>query len=317
MAWSEREKMLGAILVVVAIGGAWYMTGGFQFQAEGGGPLPPGFASTASFTQWQPLIGSAATSNVNYRFLNMDNSLRVAETQVTADPQTQGTMPNSFEGYLIVGNDAALGTDRGSEVYYSKKYVKWTNDDSPELGQVQLFNESTITWRGYDSGVEESTTNLTIGSGASYTRLDLEYEAMDNGCIGNPDFKKLAIGFNYTNATVLSRFDWIKPKTGYYVGTDSVPEYTAGLAFQPTIYVLPEAAFVCDSGTYKIPIEIKAKAGSDPAVQDYAFAHMFDWSYFLDDTGKISSGWEDKSNIAADVDVGLDTAGQAKAVTFA
>jgi len=261
--------------------------------------------------------GSAPVASVNFELRTSDGKPQVAETAFDSSPDTQGTLPTTFNGYLLVGNDNYVSdTDQGVEIYYTKHTVSWVNNGDPHGGTFQVYNESGITWYGYDAGTLETTLNVSMSSGATYARAELEFEAGENAIIGNPDFNKIGVFFNCTNATLSNKVKEIRPKTGWYTTTDSVPEFLSGKALVGGIYVLKSDAIVSDYGTYRFPIVITAEAGQDLAPGEICYAHILDWSYYKDDNNKVQSGWEDQSDIVADTDVGIDTFAYAKAIAF-
>jgi len=329
MAKKAIDLKTAAIIGAVLIGGAYFLTGGtFQFAAEGGAPPTGdggevGYATTLTFNTLNVYGAAGGDDDTRAWLVNTDNSIKTAEFTVDTEPDTIGTLPNTYSGYLLAGNDNyVVSSDLGSEVWLTKHPVNWKNDPAPDAGQVLLYNESTFTIRVYDSGTEETTPNITIGSGAAYTRLEVEIEAGDNACLCNPDFKKLAFAWNATNTTSYNKMEYIRPKGGYYTGTTSSPEFASGSLVSPTMYLLPPEACVCDSGVYKFPIVVQAKAGANPTNgngdawdgDNYAIM-FFDYTRYIDDTLKFSEGWEDASDQAADADIGQDSLAQHARIT--
>lgn len=327
----DTKLVVGLIAVLALI---WAFSSGYisipmevQPIGPGAGPGGPGYATQIWFSTLNNYLATDGVGAVNYRIYDANNAQVQSETVVTTDPMTTSTMPNSLNGYVLIGNDNGLGTDRGAEIYYLRHDFNYVEDPAPNLGAFVYYNESTLTWRGYDNGVLESTLNLTMGAGATYRNAELEYEASVDAYVGNPQFRKLAVAFNCTNTTQSNKFEEIRPKTGWYTGTDTLPEFLSGRAFVGGLYILSGDSVVSDYGTYRFPIIIEAKSGQNPengcnastSPGDACYAHLLDWTYFINDNNNPASGWEDRSDLATDADIGMDAinpATQVKLIHF-
>jgi hypothetical protein len=325
--YSSMEKGLALALVAIVAVLAYTQTGGeIPLEAAdtgtgtgGAAGDSVGYQATMTMRTLNVYDGQAATNGVRAILITPDGQKKAAEFTVNADPDTLGTLPTTYSGSILVGNDNyVVSSDLGSEIYMTRFPVAWSNEGDPDIGTVSVYNESTVTWYAYDGNSEETVLNVTIGSGGEYLRADLEIQAGTDLCIGNPDFKKLAIAFNCTNQSTTNKFDEIRPKTGSYVGTDNLPEFLSGYSFLGGLYILPAHTFVCDGAiSNKIPLYIKAKAGNDPIQGDECYGHILDWSYYFDDQNRLTAGWEDKSTINADGDVGIDTLSNSVTIGFA
>lgn len=325
MALSDLEKIL--ILAVVGIVGYVFLVGMQQPVTERivpeapGAPGSPGYQATLTFDSLNVYKAHAGTGAMACELWTSANNPQKTETAFDSSPDTFGNLPTTFMfgGYLLCGNDNFVsGTDYGAEIYLTKHSVSWVNEGDPHGGVVKFYNESSITWYGYDSGTLETTLNISSDAGEQYKKAELEIEADADACIGNPDFKKLALAVNCTDIATATKFDRIAPKSGWYTITEPLPQFLAGKAFiEGVVYVLPSDAHVCDSGNYRFPIIIEAKAGATNAASgDICYAHLLDWTYFKDDNNKPASGWEDQSTLAADTDIGIYAVHTTKAIAF-
>ena len=95
----------------------------------------------------------AARTNVNVYFVKSDDSFQRGETQSNAAlASIETSAPNSFDGYLMVGNDNNLGTDRGTEYYFTKQPLSYDCQGSVAVDLIPTYAEGTVTVSTYDSG---------------------------------------------------------------------------------------------------------------------------------------------------------------------
>lgn len=279
------------------------------------------FATSVSTNGYDPI--SAVKTNVNAEvWANSENGPVnvVGETQANAALTSMGTSyANTFDGFILAGNDNFESTtDRGTEYYYTKKDVSWKNHPGLiTFPDIQTFAEGTPTWSGYDDGSPESTTNFTIGSGATYTLGELRFEVSSDAVLGNPQIARpLAMCANESSSGL---FKSIRP-----TNFDSIipaPGFLAQYNYLPDCYVLPiEALQEGVSGkltSYRFPITIEANAGKNPANGDFSDVILVDATWYKDDNQKPQQGWEDASAYAADADIGMDSINNGKRIHYA
>ena len=320
-------KTQNLILLLVLLGAGFYawqsgMLSGLlqptpaavvQQTPQQGAPIQtgPGYATTISVKGWHPLTGAPMTGNAEL----WDSS----DVQYAAETSIAGTLtdlttsaPNSFSGYIMIGNDNyESGTDRGAEVYYFKYPVSWTNAGKVAK-TIDVYNESTPTWTGYDDGTAESTLNVSVGSGATVTSTELKIAAGQDASLGDPRIDHpLVVCFNVTDTGLTSDWDEIRPAS--YVSTIPVPGFLSGRNVVGDCYVLPTQA-LSDYAEYRFNIILDAKAGVDPVAGDTVTAILLDKCYYKDDSGVWQLGWGDKSATGTDTDCGMDSIANAKII---
>lgn len=247
-----------------------------------------------------------------------------AEAQIDAAGDTLSSAVPQFLGdvFIPIGNDNYVsGTDRGDEYYY-RMYKKTLTECISTLSydDLMVHAEGTPTWTAYDDGTAETTANITIGSGETYTDLELKMKAPAKKCLGNPEFngkKVLAVCFN---ASVETDFDSIKPESknilnGEDVNGFAAPEFLNGMGVIDDVCFVLNTKAVCDSDSYTFGTRIKAESATDPGGSaEIVNAILIDWTYFRNDAGKWDEGWEDKSSTVADTDIGIDGKGNGKVI---
>jgi len=273
-----------------------------------------GYATTLSAGATNAITG--ATDDVNAEVFANDNSWVSGEVNVNALPTTISTSaPNSLDGYMIIGNDANQGTDRGTEVYRRKIPVHYVNKGTYQIPDtdgsvwVKLYDEGTPTWTGYDDGSAESPLNITIGSGQTVTSVELKIAAPADACIGNPDFDH-PIGVCF-NASDTSKFDEIRPAS--FVGKFEPCEAFNGKNIVGDCYILPAHA-ICDYEEYRFAVVIDAASGVNPDASDFVNAIPMDLTWYKNDQGMWEAGWCDDSEEGTDYDPGIDGLANAKTI---
>lgn len=276
-----------------------------------------GYATTLSAGGIDALTGGAVDVNA-YAFAD-DGSWFTGEIQANSQPEQLSTAaPNSLKGYVMLGNDAGQGTDRGSDYYFRKIDFKYDNKgayvvpDTDGDSLIAIYNESkTQTVTGYDDGTAESTLNITVGSGQTVTSTEIKFAADGDACIGNKDFSRpVGVCFNTTDN---GKFDEIRPVN--YVGTFEPCDAYAKYDILGKCYILPTDA-ICDYGEYRFFVVIDAATGSDPTTGDEWWPIIMDKTYYKDDSGNFVEGWCDDSSEGTDYDPGIDGSASAKRSYF-
>lgn len=274
-----------------------------------GAPSSNGFATSVSTSGYDPIGASATNVNAELWEVRSDGSMSnvVGETNANAGVTSLATtLPNTFNGFIMIGNDdATSGTDRGTEYYYSKNSVSWANREGLIVfDRLPTYAEGTLTESGYDDGTLESTLNVTVGSGSRVTTTELRIEVSADAVFGNPEVSRpIAVCFNETTAGMFSE---IKPKS--FDSTIPVPEHLSSFSYLSPCYVLPISALqegvAGEQSSYRFGIDIEANAGQNPGVTDNSHALFLDATYYQNDAGEWVTGFEDKSSTTADADIG-------------
>lgn len=331
-----------AIMVVgfLALGGIMLYDGGFlgstTYSTTGGGsgggqaPAAGGqtqinvMSSLAAVTLTAVEATTGATPNLNAELTNDAGKADIGETNIaTAAASFSTAAPNSYNGYFMVGNDAGVSTtDRGAEVYYKKVNAQWTNTLKPSIDLIKVYNETTVTWSGFDQGTLEATTNISVGATNENTNLRLKMEVTGTGALGNPDFDHpLAVCFN---STTYGSFDYIRPRS--YFGTFSVPKNLISRNIVAgTCYILNTQALtstiVSDAGGssnpfYEFDVSIKPSAGFNPGDAELAYAFPLDKTYLQDDSNNwnYDGGWGYNSQLGTSTDIGFAWSGNEKLI---
>ncbi len=119
-------------------------------------------------------------------------------------------------------------------------------------------------------------------------------------CIGNPAFDRpVGICINGSAATV-AKFNMVKP-TGVST-TFPTPSFMSNMGSVLGCYVLPTPA-LCDGKFYRFYLTIDPV--SNPAAGEELYIQLMDKTYYENDAGTYVEGWEDVSNLATDVDIGI------------
>lgn len=319
---------VGIIVVVIALFGSGILS--FSTTPIQGSGQPPSsgnnIAAALSASGYDPL--AAAGTNVNVELwsgtLGGTTGRVVGETQANAALTSISTnLPNTFTGYLMVGNDNFVSTsDRGTEYYYRESPITWTTAQGllsfPDgvADKIPTFAEGTLTDSFYDGGTVESTANVSIGSGATVTNTEIRMQVSANGAYGNPQLSNPILAcFNQSaNAAVL---DYIRPQS--FTDIVTAPKSTQAMQILGgECYVLPTSALIDNAGVlsgpysaynsnpqaYRFFITIKALSGKNPGTSDSSFFIPFDKTYFKDDLGNWQIGWGKDSLVGSSTDIG-------------
>jgi hypothetical protein len=282
------------------------LNGGSGGSGGAGGAGGVGYATTLTAGSVDALTGGV--EDVNAQIYSSDGTFYTTETGVLANPTSLSTSaPNSLAGFLMIGNDNGESTtDQGADVYYRKvpfTYVQKGTFNVPDVdggANIKLYNESTVTWTGYDDGTTEATLNVTVGAAATTSSTELKLSSATARAIGNPEFANpIAVCFNAsTNA------DWDEIKPLNYVATVDAPEALSSYNIHGDCYVLPTGALK-DGAEYRFYVQLDAATGYTPGSSDWIFAFVLDKTYYLDDNSVWQSGFSDDSYLGTDRDPGI------------
>ncbi len=320
------------ILAAIAFGG-WYLftqTTVFKQQALAPGEappsqFPPGFAAALSVSGRNPILGTL--TNVNAELWTSADGQVVGETQANAALTSLGTnFGNSFNGYVMIGNDNEQSTaDRGTEYYYTKKTVSWVNEGGLKtVERIPTPAEGTPTFTCYDDGTVESTCNITVGSGSRVTVLSLKIETAADTYMGNPDpalsafsRERLAIAINESTAGM---FKEIAP-TAFARKISVVGNISASNIVGSTMYVLPITWLDDDPSTpealnYKTDMVIESESGQNPGVTAVSYLSVWDLTWCRNDLNLWVPCWGDESDTTNDKDAGMDGRNNAMTIWY-
>lgn len=276
-----------------------------------------GYATTVKASALDKYTGSLAV--VNMELWSSDNKQYVAETLSNAELTTLTTdAPNTFSGYLMVGNDNfESATDRGTDYYYTKYPVSWKNQGTVVFDRIPVCKESTVTWTGYDDGVAETTLNVSVGTDQTITSTELKIAAGGDSCLGNPQLEyPLAVCFNVSGTGAGSKLsDWDEVKVANSAGTIDAPGFIEGKSIiGGKCYVLPVPKALEDYASFRFGIVLDPATGVDPGTGAVIYAHLLDKTYYKNDDGLWVVGFGDESNVGSDSDIGIQTLGNEKAI---
>lgn len=263
----------------------------------------------ATFKAGSRNIYTKAYVTTNAEVRESDHTAQLGETNVTSTlTSLSTTMPISMEGYMMIGNDNYESTtDRGTEIYYKKVAVSYTNEPVVSMGTIELYPEDTgPTWTGYDDGTAEAALNISVGT-STITSTELKLAATSQTCIGNPQIDH-PVGVCF-NVTTLSYWDDYRPSS--YVDTFTTPEFMKGYNVIGC-YILDTPA-ICDGNSFKFGITQDPGSTNIPTTEK-AYAIVVDKTYCLNDADQWVECWGDDSNVASDADVGIDSLGNAKQI---
>lgn len=326
-----KDVAVIAIVVLIGfaiIGGVLYFkeTAPVEVTVTGGADYTPktegtGVQATCDLTQKGTMIarslneitgGSATTAT---ELWTKDHGLVAGQVNVSSATSVSTNVPMYFDGYILVGNDAEQSTtDTGTEYYYQKRELKYGCQGVFTEPDFLVAPEGTPTFTGYDDNTAETTLNVTIGSGATYVKASLKFEASADAYVGNPAFARpFALCFNESDS---GTFDEIRPKN--YDSIVPLPDYLEGYQYLSDCYVLPFGALKDGELSPEIPLYIKARSGQNPGVDNTSYATLIEYGFSKDDSGRWRAGWLDDSVEGTDRDLGIATfASCTKAINFA
>jgi len=310
------KDIVWIIVALIAIG---VMTG--YIKISGIGPAEPGVTTVPPSGGFGQLVSLSVKGvdklrgtafGANAESWSDDGNQMVPETSIPSALTALGTSyPNTFSGYVMLGNDNyASTTDRGDDYYYVKYLVSWSGIQGlTTRDNIQTYAEETTTgtslWTFYDDNTAESTANITIGSGGTYTASSVKLMSSSRNCTGNPSLNgyngKKAIGFCFNESTS-GQFKEIKPQKNS--GTFTAPGWLSGKNVVGCYYVTDA---VCDGDYFVTDLYFEANSGQDPASTDSVHVIPVDLCYYKDDNLKWQVGFGDESELSADTDCGINS----------
>lgn len=316
-----------ALVVLAVLGISQFMgIGSLKQQVDLGGGVqaPPiggiGYATTISVSAQNALTGAAVTDARVSLYSNANDFAVQDGGAVTGTYTVSSAAPNSLTGYAMVGNDQNQGTDGGTEWYYRKIPVSYTNKGAYQIfdpsgaARVKLQPEATsVTVTGYDDGVAEATLNVTVGT-AVITSTELKLQPAASTTLGNPDFAN-PIGVCINESTA-GTFDEIKPTNN--AGSFGVPAFLKGKNVL-SCHVLSTGALSDDTDSatnleYRFSLTIDPN--NNPSDSMSATVMIMDKTYFIDDSNVWQSGFGDDSEKGTDYDPGMDSIVNQKVINF-
>ena len=217
-------------------------------------------------------------------------------------------------GYL--GSDNwVTGWDNGPEMWTERWTYSYPCVGLKTAPVVSLYNESAVTWTGYEDGTVESSTMLTIGSSGINPAGELKITSGIDACMAHPNYPhQLAVCFGTTNVTVDTMIEYIRPKN-YISLVPSPGVYDYRWTIGDTCYELPLQAKenLCDYGEYRFGIVTKANSGQNPeggTVVTGINATVISYGYYKNDAGNWNMGWEFDSETATDKLIGIEDTGK-------
>jgi len=226
-------------------------------------------------------------------------------------------MPNSFSGYMMIGNDANQ-QDSGTEYYIKKVPFSYSLISPYPITPPYIYPEATsLTLTGYEEFAVESTWNITVGTSTVNT-AKIKIEPSAGTCIGNPDLDyPLALCWNATTSNA-SIWDTIAPQQ--YKGLVDIPQVLKGKGYV-VCYRLNIPTALCDDKSGKYPqnalVELTLVPSSNPGVADSVNFTVLDYTYKLNDQNIWETGFGDDSTVGTDYDPGFDTTATLLTLWFA
>lgn len=307
------NKLIWIIVAIIAIG---VMTGyikisGIGQPEEGVTTTPvqqPGYGQLVSLSVNGIDKYSGSAIAVNGELWDSSNKQTAAETSVPSALTSLGTnFPNAFSGYVMLGNDNyESSTDRGTEYYYVKYPVSWNGIQGLITEDtINTYAEETATttsfWTFYDDNTAETTANITVASGGTYTAAAVKMKSTASLCNGNPEFNgqhPIVWCFNETTAGMHKE---IKPVIND--GQVTTPGFLSGKNVVGCYYIKTDA--LCDGSYYTVDLYLEANSGQNPtAGTDSFYIIPLDKCYHKNDDLKWVAGYGDESELAADTDCG-------------
>ena len=275
-------------------------------------PVGVGFGQLVSYSVRGVRRLNGTAENVNVELWSSDGSQVTAETNAVSALTSLGTtLPNTFSGYVMMGNDNyESSTDRGDEVYYIKFPKSWSGvqglitDDTIYVDREDT-STGTTAWTFYDDNTAETTANISIASGGTYTAASVKLKSASDVCTGNPAFNgqhPIVFCFNETDA---GDFKEIKPLQND--GKAPVPGWTRGLNVVDCYYIPTDA--ICDGNYFTTDLYFELNSGESvtAAGTDSVYLMMMDRAFYKNDLQKWTSGYGDESDLVADTDVGISS----------
>lgn len=318
--------MLLGVGALAAIFVGIMMFGGNLPQQAGTGTAPSGINIVTSAATVRvsavDLLAGTTPANINTALLELDKKTYVAaEQDATTKADVLSTAaPNTFNGYLLIGNDNYLAggtsavTDRGAEYYYQTIPVSWANKVTHDIPEVKACLEGTYTYSSLvDAGtaeIEDDTFSVAVGSGATVdtTKVTVSVGTADS-CLGKPTAAfPLAYCFN-TTAAGNSFWEEVRPLN--FAGTVPVPLHLAGNnVLGGVCYQLPTKLMdSTEPGTttaFEWALRLRAKSGADPTAAHNITGIPLDACDSANDAGVWVEGYGSDTRIVTAEDCGID-----------
>lgn len=272
------------IIVVLIVLGYLFYTGKIK--------LPSGTGMTTTPTGGGGYYGQLASlwiksvdkyrgsaDNLTAELWTIDNKQKVSDTIIaSALTNMSSNLPNSFDGYVMIGKDNYVTTSRyaiGDNYYYVKYPVSWTNKQGiVSFDDIKTYAEETSTgsdlWTFYDDNTAESTANITVGSGEAYTASSVKLKSSSNNCTGNPNLNgyngKKAVGFCFNESASTTTGKWKEVKPNINSGTFTIPGWLSGKNVISCYYTTDAK---CDGEYFTTDLYFEAQAGVNPGLDTY------------------------------------------------
>lgn len=298
----------------IAIIAALYLTGNLggvtTIQQIGG---QPGFGQLVTLQVKGNNKYNGTGVNVNAELYGSDDGQKVSETSIARVlTQLSAALPNSFSGYVMIGNDNyESSTDRGQDWYYKKYPVSWSGMQGLlPYDNIDLYAEGAETGDMatdfYDSNTLESTANISIATGGSYTSATVRLLSTAQNNTGNPDFNgqyPLMLCFNETDS---GDFFEIKPVNN--AGSEPIPGFLRG-SNVVSCWKIPTNA-LSDGATFDVVLYYKLNSGESvtAAGSDASYIIVVDKCYVRNDAQKWIAAYSDESDLVSDTDCGMPSA---------
>lgn len=296
------------LIIAVLVVGVLLLAGKIQ--------LPFSATTTQTSTVIQQSYGSLVAFSVkalnaltagqvagNAELISVDGTTYVGETSVGSSGMTQlsSSLPNKFNGYVMFGNDNFIGTDRGTEYYYTKVPVSWDTQGLVVKDNIMVYAEQTTNpFSFYDDNIKESTPNITIGAGEAYRNAVLKITSNTKEAIGNPELPN-SVALCFAESTK-GLFKTIKPVNNR--GEITAPKFLQSYNIV-SCYVVSDS--LKDGQVFTTDLYIEADASRNPTVNDYIDVILLDKTYYKDEYGKWAVGFGFDNSLGTSTDVGINT----------
>jgi len=247
--------------------------------------------------------------NVTAELWTNDNKQLVSEYVVDSTlTNISSSLPNDFNGYIMLGKDnfvTSSGYEVGDNYYYTKYPVSWSGKQGIiSYDNIPVYAEEIATgsslWTFYDDNTAETTPNITVGSGGTYSAASVKLMSSSNNCTGNPELDgyngKKAIGFCF-NATNDEKWKEIKPNINS--GAFTRPGWLSGKSVVDCYYVTDS---LCDGSYFETDLYFEAEAGENPGIstvtnESYTIVNDTTYNFASTPVFKVVSVMNDTTDI--------------------